>query len=181
MSVRAWMMWVGLVVAGCTPIAEIRSAKAPGFQGPLRSMFVISDAGSRGEVSGSHFQAEMERMAGRCRIRMGVSTVSELDLDPNIHVQRAKLFNARHTLLVSVTGVTTRSDRVLVEARYDVRLMENAERVVWRAALELRLGEGEELGSEALAYAVMTKMGQDDVIQRCATRARTEAPSADAR
>jgi hypothetical protein len=175
------MVWVGLAVVGCTPNPAVRSVKAPGLQGPLRSMFVISDAGSRGELSGSHFQAELERMAGRCRIRMGVSTVSELDLDPEVHVRRNKLFNARYTLIVNLLGTAARTDDVLVGARYDARLYEDSTRIVWRAALRLKLGDSEEYGSERLAYALMAKMGEDGVIQRCATRARTEPMAAHAR
>jgi len=186
MSVQSIVVWVGLVLAGCTMNPEINSAKAPELQGPLRALFVISEVGSRGELSGEHFQTELERMARRCRIRLGISTVTELDLDPEVHVTRMKSFGARHSLTLNLIGITesTRNffgKRDPVATRYDARLYEDSKRIVWRATLRLALGAGEEIGSETLAYALMDKLGEDGVIQRCATRAPSTDPGAYAR
>lgn len=176
MNVRAFLVWVGVAVAGCAANPEIRSAKAPDLHGPLRALFVISEVGGRDEIAPDHFKAELERIAARCRIRIGISMVSELELDPEVHVRRMQAFAARHALMVSLVGVTERErqfgGRNIVEARYDARLQEDGKRTVWRAALSVKLGGGDELGSETLAYGLMDKLGEDGVIQRCATRAR---------
>jgi hypothetical protein len=169
MSRRALMVFWIVMGTGCSATTSIMSSKAPDFRDRLTDMFVISQVGSREEISADLFKTELEQRARGCGIRLGVSNVSPVELDPEIHLVRMKSFGARYLLTLAAAG-GTRNNRTITQATYDARLYEGPTRMVWRANVRLTLGaEGlPDRGSAVLAHQLLAKLSADGVTRWCA-------------
>ncbi len=187
---RPWvaLAWVALAI-GCSASTQIKSAKAPDFAGRVPRMFVISEVGiesdsqypdpgpTRTSATGTprvtlaaRFKAALVREAKACGVELDVSSVTKLDLDPDVHLERLASFGARYVLTLTETGGTKSAEGVVVEAAYDARLTdrEDNDRIVWRADMHLRHGSmfGEDPGV-IVARDLLMKLDADQVITPC--------------
>ena len=95
-SVQAALAIVaGLAMGGCPTHTKIESRRAAPFKDPLTELFVMSQVGDDHETSADKFEAELLRYGRECHVRLGVTTINRLDLDPTIHEKRMKDFGAR--------------------------------------------------------------------------------------
>jgi len=135
-----------------------REQKAPDFRDKLTDVFVISQVRSSGEISADLFKTELEQTAQGCGFRLGVSNVSRLELDPQIHVARMKSFGSRYLLTLAATGGTKINGNI-TQTTYDARLYEEPKHMVWRADVQPNLGAAvlEDRGSAELAHKLLTR------------------------
>jgi len=166
MTMRVLMVFCIVMGTGCSATTSIVSRKAPDFQDKLTDMFVISQVGSSGEISPDLFKIELEQRAQGCGIRLGVSNVSRLELDPEIHLTRMKSFGSRYLLTLAATG-GTKTNGTITQATYDARLYEEPKRMVWRADVQLNLGGAVQAGSAELAHQLLIKLNADGVTRWC--------------
>jgi hypothetical protein len=158
---------VGLaLVGGCGPSTSIVSARAPGRTETLSNVFVISQVGSKGEVSAERFEKTLVQTAETCGIRIGVTRVSRLDLDPDIHLERMKQFDPLYVLILEQAGGVTGAAHWTY---YDARLFEAPRTAIWRADVRLHV-EGALLADagEKLAMDLLRKLRADRLILPCA-------------
>jgi hypothetical protein len=173
-----------VIVAGCwSPHTQIQSARAPDLSEGLATLFVVTDVGSHEEASAEDFEYELWRAGAACGIRIGLSRVSKLELDPEIHVQRQRAFGARHVLTVRTTEKIQQvrqgwgrapawgSRRLATTgAEYDVKLHgESSSQLLWRADIRLTLGRPartDEAGT-TLADDLLRALMADGIIRPC--------------
>jgi len=162
-------VWV-VLSTGCAATTSFVSAKDPNFHGMLTELFVVSQVGSEGEISGDLFKTELERTAQGCGIRVGVTNMSKLELDPGIHLRRFKSFGSKYLLTLAATG-GTKNDGTIVVSTYDARLYDASDQIVWRADVRLSLGGTirEDRGSTELARGLLIKLNTDGVTRWCAS------------
>jgi hypothetical protein len=178
------------LVTGCEASTQIKSAKDPAFRDHVAKMFVISEVGSeydsqyrndgptRTSTTGTphvtvaaQFKAALVREAQACHIELDVSSVSKLDLDPKVHLERMESFGARYVLTLTETGGTKSSQGVVIESAYDARLTdrEATDHMVWRADMHLRhrsMLAGEDAGV-VVARDLLMKLDADQIIAPC--------------
>jgi hypothetical protein len=175
-----WAVAAGPILAmavaiGCVgPSTQISSNRAPEFTTKLSELFVISQAGMDGELDGRHFEDKLVATGTKCGLRLGVTGMTGLELDPAIHTQRMKAFGARHVLVLRLTGGTKNSGGGIVAAQYDGRLYDadklgrESASMLWRADVRLRPGEGVFGDSgEQLAVDLLRQLKNDRLIAPC--------------
>jgi hypothetical protein len=186
MGTRTWAVCWIVIVAGCwtSPHTQIESARAPDMSGSLATLFVVTDVGINDEASAERFEAELRRGGAACGIRIGLSRVSKLDLDPEVHVQRQRTFGARHVLTVQMMEKVLQYRRgwgpprsmwssgkvVTAGVAYDAKLFgEGSNKLLWRADIHLTLGRPVREGDAAttLARDLLGALMADGIIRSC--------------
>ena len=162
-------------LAGCAPATKIASNKAAGYSFEPKRMFIFTDIGSEfGNDFATAFQTKFTSIAQDCGVAVGLSRMSKLELDENIHINRMKSFNADTLLSIRRSGGTRRdlTDSGIFHVIYDIRLMDvQSSKVVYRATSDFYRGGTvipiTERG-EALAVDITNKMKEDQVLRGCA-------------
>jgi hypothetical protein len=155
-----------LILAGCARTV-IESRRAPEMTEKLTELFVISEAGSQGELSSAAFEKEFVGTGQACGVHIGISSMSKLELDTSIHERRMQEFGARYVLTVAMTG-GTKTKGTLTEANYDARLYQREpKKVIWRADVRFMPGGEHANTGETLALDLLRKMHSDALVKRC--------------
>lgn len=184
------MLAGGALAMGCDASTQIKSARDPAFHDHVAKLFVISEVGAeydsryrndgptRTSTTGTphvtmaaQFKTALVREAEACHIELDVSSVSKLDLDPKVHLERMESFGARYVLTLAETGGTKSAQGGVIEATYDARLTDREvkDHMVWRADMHLRYGSafgGEDPGVVA-ARDLLMKLDADQIITPC--------------
>jgi hypothetical protein len=158
----------GVAVAmGCvSPHTTISSVRAPGVTETLTDVFVISQVGMDGEVSTQHFEQVLQRTGNACGVRLAITSISRLDLAPQVHLERLKQSSARHVLTLRQSGGITGAHHW---SYYDAALSEREpERMIWRADVHLST-DGALFGdpAERLAIDLLRALRNDHFIAPC--------------
>ena len=178
MVVLVMVICLGLAT-GCGPHTVIASTRAPGYSQKLSNLFVISQVGSEGEVSLERFEKKLTVTGKACGIRIGMTSMSRLDLDPDVHLERMKLFAPEHVLLLKQAGGITGD---VHWEYYDARLLELPKTMIWRADVRL-YRDGTLLGDpgEILAMDLLRKLRDDGFIPPCAKLVEPEPAASERR
>lgn len=158
----------GSATAGCPqPSTTIHSKRAADFRDQVAALFVISEVGSDRELSARRFEDELSRMASSCDVKLAVSRVSTLELDPGSHVEKMKQFGAPHVLVVDLVGGVVSQAGGHAMLRYDARLLTvSQDKIVWRADIELRPhGDGDP--AAILAWDLLMRLKADGLTRPC--------------
>jgi hypothetical protein len=166
---KAALLVAGLAATvGCFTHDTIIESRGVVGTAKLTELFVISEVGSKGELKGAGFEKALVETGRACGLRIAVSMVQRLELDPGAHEDRMKAFGADRVLTVGITSVTWKNDRIDV-ARYDARIYQREpKQVVWRADVQLKIDwrmSGN--AGETLATALLRKLRSDSMIDRC--------------
>jgi hypothetical protein len=179
MTTMALAMLAMASLAACLgPTATVASRRSSELRDRVADVFVISQAGSSGEVSAASFEKTLVETSQACGVRLGVSSVSRLELNPEVHVLRMKQFGSRYLITVEATGGTTRNGAIVV-ATYDAKLVsDGSKQLLWRANVSLNRGEGPFGDAGAtLAMALLRKLNSDRVIPHCESLVEPVEPS----
>jgi hypothetical protein len=165
MVVLAVVICLGLAT-GCAPHTVIASTRVEGYSQMLSSLFVLSQVGSEGEVSAERFEKKLTETGAACGIRIGITTMRRLDLNPDVHLERMKLFAPEHVLMLKQAGGITGD---VHWEYYDARLLELPKTMIWRADVRLNR-DGTLFGDpgEILAIDLLRKLRDDRFIPPCA-------------
>src|SRR6185503_13349054 len=112
-----------------------------------------------------------------CGLRIGVSSLSKLELDTSVHEERMKTFGGHHLLTVELTRATTVQNDFDV-VMYDARLYQmEPKKMLWRADMRMKVG-GTSIGSagETLALDMLRQMHSDGLVKWCEMLVQPEKP-----
>lgn len=125
----------------------------------ISSLFVLSQVGIQGEVSASDFESAFARAVEKCDLRVKISSVSKLELDPHVHERAFDSFGASSLLSMKLV--------VVLDARYEHDLViTSATEDFWRGTLTYSEGER----GEALARVLLNQLVADGIIEaKCYT------------
>lgn len=154
------------LATGCGPHTVIASTRAAGYSKKLSSLFVLSQVGSEGEVSVERFEKKLTETGEACGIRIGITNMTRLDLDPDVHLERMKRFAPEHVLILKQAGGITGA---VHWQYYDARLLELPKTMIWRADVQLNR-DGMLFGDpgEILAMDLLRQLQDDRFIPPCA-------------
>jgi len=163
---------IGLALAvlavGCVgPYTHIASVRATANTEKLTELFVISQVGSKGEVSPAGFEKTFLQAGTACGIRLAMTHVSRLELDSHVHVERMERFGSRYVLTLAEAGGITGASHWTY---YDAKLFDGTPgKLVWRADVRLSR-DGTLFGdpAERLAMDLLRRLRDDRLIAPCA-------------
>ena len=108
--------------------------------------------------------------ASRAGATAQLSMISSLELDDNVHLRRAKAFNADTVLSIRRNGGTKSQYGNIINVIYDSRLWDTGtNKVVWRSSAQFVRGltplpdRGQQL-----AIDITNKMKEDGIFRSCA-------------
>jgi hypothetical protein len=146
------------------------SNKAAGYTKEPQRVFVITDIGTEwGNDYYNAFKGKFTALVSQCGATAQVSRISNLELDENVHLRRAKAFNADTLLTIRRNGGTKNQYGTIINVDYDSRLRDlQSNKIVWRSSAHFIRGltpihdRGEQL-----AIDITNRMKQDGIFASC--------------
>lgn len=160
-------------LAGCAASVRIDSNRAAGFSIEPKRIFVVSEVGNEyGAEFTQGFQSRLRAIAAECGAVLDLSQMSTLELNSNVHVSRARAFNADLLLTVRRGGGTRDQYGNIIHVIYDARAFDaRADKPVWRASIDFRgpgmAGQRAERAG-VLAGELTNRLKNDGIWRGCA-------------
>lgn len=146
-----------LALVACSPGYSIQSSKTPELA-TLHELYIISDAGARGDGEATEFEAELGKGLKRCKVRVQISMTKLFESNHEVHLRAARHAGAKHLLTILHLGGVS-SINSPASAQYEANLYDlGNDQVTWRARIDTVI-----YGAD-LAHAIYNRLAQDRVV-----------------
>jgi len=159
------------VAAGCAAPSHIATNKSQAYTAEPKRVFVVDAMGpDMGRDFSDGFDGRLQALMRGCGAESRVTRVSTLELDERKRIDSMRQFGPDSLMRITRTGGTKDQYGNLINAVYDVQLMDmKSNATVWRANVRFARGitfDMKERGG-AMATEIVDKMKADGLFRSC--------------